>query len=320
MAVRGLESVPAWLRPVSADLQQSAGLLDAVALLKEEQPDQAAIRLQQLRREFEFGSEVVGLHSWSLLQAGQPSEAATVARDGIAAFGATPALAFAMAEVFDAQGNAAEAFPLYRDLATLAPEDPPTLDACVRSAVALGNGRDALFYLDRLMLLEPLSVEQKRQRAAALQLAGRPSDALALYRQMAATSPDDYELLAEMATASFAAAEQGGTPADYEESVALLERLVAVAPQHADAFFMLARGQQQLGHDAASAAAFDRCLELEPGNVDAGLQYAALLAAGGDVQASADALLALLRQPISGADVERVQSRLMNLSGKGSDR
>jgi tetratricopeptide (TPR) repeat protein len=305
--------IPAWLRPTEEDIQLANGLLDAVGMLKEEQSEQAAMRLQQLRAENTLGNEVGGLHSWALLQAGQIEAAATVARDAIVEFGATPALAFAMAQVFEQENNPAEAFPLYRDLSTLAPRDLLVLSACARTAVACERGADALLYLDRLMLIEPLSVTQKRLRAQALELAGRPEDALSLYEQMSAERPDDFALLADMASASFATAKRSGEVSHYENAVLLLERLTAAAPQHSEAFFMLATARQEIGRNAEAAIAYDRCLEVDPGNVEAGLAYATLLAAGGDAQASADVLLSLLRQPISGKDVERVQSRLMTL-------
>jgi len=308
-----MEHIPAWLRPTETDVQQVNGLLDAVGLLKEDQGEQAAMRLQQLRAENSLGNEVCALHSWSLLQAGQTSSAATVARDGIAEFGATPALAFAMAQVFEAQEQPEEAFPLYRDLSTLAAEDVLVLRACARTAVASRRGEDALFYLDRLMLIEPLTVELKRQRAQALELANRPEDALALYEQMSAERPEDFVLLADMASASFATAKRSGEVSHYENCVVLLERLTAAAPQHSEAFFMLATARQEIGRDAEAGLAYDRCLEVEPSHVEAGLAYSALLAASGESQASADVLLSLLRQPISGKDVERVQSRLMTL-------
>ncbi len=313
LATQGMGHIPAWLRPVPEDLERVNGLLDAIGLLKDGQAEQAAMRLQQLRGENELGNEVCALQAWALLQAGQKDAAAQVARDGIGVFGVTPALAFAMAQVFEQEDQAAEAFALYRDLSTLATDDKLVLAACARTAVACHRGADALFYLDRLMLIEPLSLAQKRQRGQALELADRPEDALALYEQMSAERPDDFVLLAAMASASFATATRSGEVSHFEHAVELLERLTAAAPQHGEAFFMLAVAQRELGHAAQAALAYDRCLEIEPGNVAAGLDYAALLAASGQAQASADALMSLLRQPISAKDVERVQSRLMTL-------
>ncbi len=314
IAMEGMGHLPAWLRPTSEDIQRANGLLDAVGMLKEQEHEKAAMRLNQLRLENELGNEVSALHSWSLLQAKQIPEAATVARDGITQYGATPALAFAMAQVYEAQDKPADAFPLYRDLATLAEQDVLVLSACARAAVASGRGADGLLYLDRLMVIEPLSVEQKRLRAQALELSDRPEDALALYEQMSAENPEDFMLLEDMASASFATASRSLQASHYENAVALLERLTEVAPQHGKAFFMLGQARQAIGLDAEAAKAFDRCLEIEPANVEAGLIYAEILAAGGDAQASADVLLSLLRQPISGKDVERVQSRLMTLT------
>ncbi|MDP7062960.1 MAG: hypothetical protein QF489_08545 [Planctomycetota bacterium] len=314
IAMEGMGHIPAWLRPTSGDIQSANGLLDAVVMLKEREYEKAAMRLNQLRSDSSLGNEVCGLHSWSLLQAELVDEAATVARDGISLYGATPALAFAMAQVYEAQDKPADAFPLYRDLSSLADQDVLVLSACARTAVASGRGSDALLYLDRLMVIEPLSLEQKRLRAQALELADRPQDALALYEQMSAGNPEDFLLLADMASASFATASRSGQASHYENAIALLERLVEVAPQHGEAFFMLGQSRQTLGLDAEAAKAFDRCLEIEPANVEAGLMYAEILAAGGAAQASADVLLSLLRQPISGKDVERVQAHLVKLN------
>ena len=308
-----LTHLPRWIHPTVSDRGRSRGLVEAIRFLDLGETERAAVQLQQVRSAAEFGSEVAALHAWALAETGEVKAAETVARDGIATYGATAALGYVMAVVYEMQERPAEAFPLYRDLATLAPDDTSMLRACARTAVAARRGADALPYLERLMLTEPLGMQDKILRAEALRLGGREEDALALYRQMVLTWPQDYQLLADVAEATFLIARSSARPEHHEQALELLRRLTEADPQRATAFRQMGQSAAALHLNEVAADALRRCLELEPGNVEAGLELGSLLAQEGDPQAAADVLLDLLRQPLNGKDVEAVQSALLEL-------
>lgn len=308
-----LAHLPRWVRPTEKDLESSRGLVEAVRFLDLGEAERAAVQLQQVRSAARFGSEVIALHAWALAEAGEVQAAESVARDGIANHGATPALGYVMAVIFEMQERPGDAFPLYRDLSTLVPQDASMLRACARTAVAARRGAEALPYLDRLMLVSALDIDGKKLRATALQLSGREEDALALYQQMIADWPQDYRLLAEVSEATFQIARSSTRPEHQELALELLQRLTEADPQRASAFRQLGQIAVAMQLYEEATAALQRCLELEPSNVEAGLELASILVMDGDAQGSADVLLDLLRQPLSGSEVEAVQSALLEL-------
>ncbi|MDA0668270.1 MAG: hypothetical protein O3A95_02000 [Planctomycetota bacterium] len=312
VAVENMAHLPVWLRPSNRDLESSRGLVEAVRFLGLGETERAAVQLQQVRSASEFGSEVTALHAWALLQTSEVDAAAAVAREGIASYGATPALGYSMAVIFEAQKRYAEALPLYHDLSTLSDaKDSSMLIACARTAVAARRGPEAMQYLDRWMLTASLGIEGKRLRAEALQLTGRDDEALALYQQMVNDWPQDFDLLADMANAAYVSSQSTEQVAHLELAADLLQRLTEIDPQRSAAFRKLGRTQTSLGRPSEAQASLQRCLELEPGDVTAGLELAELM--GSNPEASAKVLLDLLRQPLSAKDVERVQSALLEL-------
>lgn len=307
-----LSHLPVWLRPSERDLDSSRGLVDAVRFLGQGEAERAAVQLQQVRSAAKFDSEVTALHAWALLQTDEVDAASSVAREGIASFGATPALGYAMAVIFEKQERYVEALPLYHDLSTLsAADDSSMLIACARTAVAARRGPEAMRYLDRWMLSAPLGIEGKRLRADALQLSGRDDEALALYQQMVNDWPQDFALLADMANAAYVSSQSTQKLEHLELAADLLNRLTEIDPQRSEAFWRLGGTQALLGNASEAQTSLRRCLELEPDNVTAGLELADLLSA--NPEESAKVLLDLLRQPLSAKDVERVQSALLEL-------
>ncbi|MHC4822740.1 MAG: tetratricopeptide repeat protein [Planctomycetota bacterium] len=305
--------LPNWVHPSARDQERSRGLVEALRFLEDGETERAAVQLQQVRSAGGFGSEVTALHAWALAEAGELNAASAIAREGIAVFGATPALGYVMAVVFEAQGEPQEALPLYRDLSTLAPQDLAMLEACARTAVGARHGAEALSFLDRWMLAEPLGIDGKRLRAQALQLSGRPDDALALYRQMLGEWPQDHVLLAEMTEAVYETSIATQQPEHLEQAAELLQQLTDLDPQRSSAFRRLGFVQARLSRPNEAIEALERCLELEPGDVEAGLELASLHAAKADTDAAGEILLNLLRQPLAAAEVESVQSALLEL-------
>ena len=185
------------------------------------------------------------------------------------------------------------------------------LMACARTAVAARRGPEAMQYLDRWTMTVPLGIEGKKLRAEALQLSGRDDEALALYQQMLNDWPQDFSLLADTANAAYASSQSTEKLEHLELTADLLRRLTEIDPQRSAAFRKLGRTQDLLGRTDEARSSMQRCVELEPGDVLAGLELADLM--GPDPEASAKVLLDLLRQPLSAKDVERVQSALLEL-------
>ncbi len=302
--------LPRWLQP-RVEGGVDAPLAEAIEALRRQDAEQAAILLQQLRASGRYGEVVTALHAWALVEAGEVNAASAVAQEGILQFGATPALGYVMAEIYELQQQPAQALALYRDLLTLDGSNLAMLRACARTAVAARRGTEALQYLDRWLLAAPLDIDGKRLRARALQLCGRPDDALALYNQLVQAWPQDYVLLAEMADVCFEIALQSKEQKHLELAAELLQRLTEADPQHASAFYELGLVESELQRPQMAMTALRRCLELEPRHVEAGLRLSALFVAAGQADEGGRVLLDLLRQPLAAKDVERVQSALL---------
>jgi tetratricopeptide (TPR) repeat protein len=311
--VPGLRMVPRYIHPTAADFDRARALGHAVGFLQSGDFGSSAMALQQLRQEGGFGSEVTALHSWVLVQMGEVQAAEDIAREGVGVYGATPALAYAMAVVYELRERPREAFGLYQDLSTLAPDDLVLIEASARTAVAMGDGQEGLRWLDRLMLQQDPGIEQRRLRAAAFEAADRPAEALTIYRQLADEFPQDGELMARMTESGYAAAARSGNRGDWELARDLQRQLTELDPQHAPAFYRLGACERRLGNPMEATTAWQRCLEVEPGHVPAARSLAALLTDIGDREGAARVLLELLRQPLAGEDVDAVQAQLLAL-------
>jgi tetratricopeptide (TPR) repeat protein len=300
--------IPAWVRPSERDFGRSEELRGAVALLERREPVSAAIRLQSLRARERWGPEVSALHAWALVESGSTADARRVALDGLAEHGAdAPSLHYALAVAAELSAQPAEALAAYRRVLARAPGDAVLLRACARTALASGDAAIALEYLAGLpdAVTGADGLELARLRAAAWSGAGRHAEALAVHERVAAAHADDFALRAAAAAGAFAAAEAAGEQA----------LRVAADPQHAEAHWMLGRLAAGLGDMDAAEAALRRTLEIDPARVDAGFLLAGLL---DDTLRKDDArtvLFELLRQPLSAAQVEAVQRRLLELEG-----
>jgi tetratricopeptide (TPR) repeat protein len=310
--------IPAWVRPSERDFGRSEELRGAVALLERREPVSAAIRLQSLRARERWGPEVSALHAWALVESGSTADARRVALDGLAEHGAdAPSLHYALAVAAELSAQPAEALAAYRRVLARAPGDAVLLRACARTALASGDAAIALEYLAGLpdAVTGADGLELARLRAAAWSGAGRHAEALAVHERVAAAHADDFALRAAAAAGAFAAAEAAGEQALRVRARALVEAVVAADPQHAEAHWMLGRLAAGLGDMDAAEAALRRTLEIDPARVDAGFLLAGLL---DDTLRKDDArtvLFELLRQPLSAAQVEAVQRRLLELEG-----
>jgi tetratricopeptide (TPR) repeat protein len=308
--------IPAWVRPSPRDFGRSEELRGAVALLERREPVSAAIRLQSLRARERWGPEVTALHAWALVESGSAADARRVALDGLAEHGAgAVALHYALAVAAEVSAQPAEALAAYRRVLAQAPGDAVMLRACARTALASGDAVAALEHLAGLpdAVTGADGLELARLRAAALSGAGRHAEALAVHERVAAANAEDFSLRASAAAGAFAAAEAAGEQDLRARARALVEAVTAADPQHAEAHWMLGRLAAGLGDVDAAEAALRRTLELDPARVDAGILLAQLLDETLRKDDARAVLFELLRQPLSAAQVEAVQRRLLEL-------
>lgn len=308
--------IPSWVRPSLRDFDRSEELRRAAELLERREPVSAAIQLQSLRARERWGPEVTALHAWALVEAGSAADARRVALDGIAEHGAEPvALQYALAVAAEVAGQPAEALAAYARALARFPGDAVLLRACARTALASGRADEALTYLAGLPdgVEGGEGLELARMRALALTATGRHADCVALHERVAVAHAGDFAVRAAAAGGAFHAAEAAADPELRARARALVESIVELDPQHAEAHWMLGRLAASAGDLRTAETALRRTLELDPARVDAGLLLAGLLDDSLRRDEARAILFELMRQPLTAAEVEQVQRRLLEL-------
>lgn len=309
-----MRRIPLWIRPAAADFAASPGLSDAVLLLEQGEHLAAAVHLQRLRTASGSTAKLAALQSWSLGEAGSLDEAEQVARAALAEFGdAEPALQYALAVACELSAKPEPAYQAYLRVLAAHPADPGILLACGRTALAAGQPAAAVTFFDRMALQRPLDLDVNRMRAQALAEAGEFDNALDVYEAMARDQQADPILLAETAAAAFDIA-RASQQADHRRRASeLLARVTELDPQHAGAFLMLGTMRAAAGDLPGAEAALRRALELTPARIDAGLLLAEVLTGRSRPAEARQVLDDLLRQPLTRAEVAKVQERLLEL-------
>ncbi len=153
----------------------------------------------------------------------------------------------------------ARAEEAFRELARLQPEDPLPAANLAIALLRLQRAEEGLEWIERALQVRwPQYGNLLAIRAELLQWSGRPEEALAVFRQAAATAPDDPEI-------QYALLRQAGnTPGPESEpaAAAALERLARLRPENL--LVILQRGARALaaGDRAAATAAYLRVREL----------------------------------------------------------
>jgi putative thioredoxin len=115
----------------------------------------------------------------------------------------------AMAEQVLAEGDAARAVNIFRQVRDMAPENPEVIGGLARSLVAAGESAEASEILDGLP--EELTKKPEVARArAALEVASAPAADTAPLEQRLLANPDDHEARFELASAKMAAGDRDG--------------------------------------------------------------------------------------------------------------
>ncbi len=309
--------VPDWVRPTAKDYARSEALRAAIARIERGESLGAAIDLQTLRSQDRWGPEVTALHAWALVDAGSAQDARRVALDGLTEHGEQqPALNYSLGVAAEVLARPVEALAAYRRVLQRDPTDPVLLRACARTAIAAKNYEEALLHLDRLAASGVQVPEGMEWRATALAGAGRHAEAVALQEQIVRAHPQDADVWIRCAQGAFEAARASQDLGLLARSRTLLEEFAAMDPQHLEVHWMLGQACAALGDAPAAESALRRTLELAPGSVDAGILLAEVLDAAQRKDDARVVLFELLRQPLSSAEVEEVQRRLLALEGE----
>jgi predicted Zn-dependent protease len=123
-----------------------------------------------------------------------------------------------------------------------------------------------------LMVAQPGDAADRWRRANELMQAGKPDQAIPLYRELAASSPRDPSIGINLAIAQYKAHH-------YRDAIEECESLVKLQPQLFSAWLFLGASQLELGDAASATVALKKAAGLSPGDRNARLMLAdALLA------------------------------------------
>ena len=121
-----------------------------------------------------------------------------------------------------------------------------------------GRAREALGPLRKATEMSPANLGASRALAMALRQAAQPAEALQRYRDLLATSPEDFFVLIELAGLRAEREERREAADLFDRALALAEKKADLAPMRADTAAALARIELMLGDPEAAIKAVDR--------------------------------------------------------------
>lgn len=145
--------------------------------------------------------------------------------------------------VYVVQGNTEEALRMYVKMLTARPRDVDVLRALSNICTDLGKNADALFFLDKILEIEPWNQPARDQRAA-LRVVERPVGA-----------SEEYAQIQEFAARG-----------EIENAVRVCEQFVRAFPDHAGARNDLGVLYYQSGRVAEAVIQYEEAVRLEPEN------------------------------------------------------
>ncbi|GIX15952.1 MAG: hypothetical protein KatS3mg119_0138 [Rhodothalassiaceae bacterium] len=178
------------------------------------------------------------------------------------------------------QGRARDAFRAAQRGLALAPDDPDLLLLRAEALIAGADGRvtpAAELALEKLAAVRPEHPAPRYYRGLALLQAGKPDEALAVWRELAASlkadDPFRGRLTREIARVEMIAAMRAGDPgAAIAGMVERLRARLAEDPDDAEGWAMLARSYEVLGRPADALAALERLGALVSGPARAAVE------------------------------------------------
>lgn len=177
-------------------LEQHPGYLAAISglveMARERRDDKAIVRLVNLAVKENAGNEKAHLLKVDELMAlGHKGKALSAARDFIAALPDSLAAYDALARGQIASGDLGTAVVSYRQLTSRVPDSPVAHFRLAQALIANGDFTDAMFALEKNLVLDPSNDKARQQRIDMEQKVHGDERAVALARKLYADAPDE---------------------------------------------------------------------------------------------------------------------------------
>ena len=263
----------------------------------------------------------IALEAMELARTGDLQAAIGRARQAIEAHPRDAGLRAFVAMLHIRRNELAEALPHLRAGLEIDPADPFLSLELVRVLIGLGELDEAGILLDQMGLP---GIEPVRFRAMLLQRRGEAADASALYRQVVAAEPKDFESWGNLGMCLVAIGEPRQAIAAFERSLALRPDRLSIRQRWAEAHFMagtaaealaqlrtLARANRSDANTWVAIAHVEKLL----GRPDASFQ--ALEDALERDRSNADALVAMAEAVEQRNDLERLETLAADLAALG---
>jgi len=117
------------------------------------------------------------------------------------------------------------------------------------------------------IVAQPGDTAEKWQRANELMQAGKPAEAISLYRELAAASPRDPSFGVNLAIAQYKAHL-------YRDAIKECDAVLKLQPKLFSAWLFLGASELELGDSASAATALQKALDLRPEDPNAGMMLA----------------------------------------------
>ncbi len=260
-----------------------ARLLEARALRRKGETTRAADAIERAVSESVTSPRVLVLLAREAASVGALGRAQQAASTALAASPDDVRARALLAELQLDRGDAQEAL---RTLSSLSTDDPDVLRLSARAALVIGG--PALEAADTAMdaYLAARSAASVDMQALSLRMksrrAGQASELLAAAERLSRSAPGDVHALTALAEIALDAREPS-------KALSALERLVAVAGDHASTHFLLGRARRMAGDADGAREALRRAIEIEPAFGEAKVALGYLLLDMGDYE-GADAL------------------------------
>jgi tetratricopeptide (TPR) repeat protein len=189
-----------------------------------------------------------------------------------------PSLLHTIGRLLEDSGQFAEALPYFERYLALRPGDRQVLGAMVDIHAALGEKAETLASLERLLAVEPHPATAKVKMAARLYAeAGRPDQAIPLFRRVLAADPDDRESMMMLAEALTATGEDSS-------ALALWRQVADLEPRRLAAFQAMAKILERQQRLKELLPVLTKIHHLDPRDEHVTLKLAAVYLKSGEVE------------------------------------
>jgi len=247
------------------------------------------------------------VRAWVLLKAGDTTGAVAA----LTSAGDSPRTAYLRGRVAEAQDDAAGARRAYEAAMVDESEEVRSRLRLASMALRADDAPGAMRVLGPALERAPTDVEVAPVAAQVLVATGEADRAAEVIEAALAAWPDSYALT--LASARVALARDRA-----EAAQATLDTLTSNHAEDVDAWVLLGEAANAASHGDRSKEAYEKALELQPGNVTALLGLLNLAIASSDAAAAHAALDQAASAGVSGRPLEIGRARLLVLEGAGA--